>query len=139
MSYFDIGGINDTLEQYYLQNAHIIVSLAVAVSFISYYSLAGWLQWTYYIKRRDKVRSTFKSRITRKVQFPGKQLFIEAFLFVKSRKPVFLPYVEDAESEDDGYQAELLVVNRLICISKLLPSNMTACHFHNYMHLKYTD
>ena len=59
LSYFDIGGINDTLDQYYLQNAHIIVTLAVAVSFISYYSLAGWFQWTYYIKRKDKVSSRY--------------------------------------------------------------------------------
>ena len=55
MDSLDPAGWNDKLGHYYLQNVHIIVALSVLVSFVTYYSLAGGLQWYYYIQRRDKV------------------------------------------------------------------------------------
>lgn len=39
-----------------LENVHWFVLLSVAVSFVSYYSLGGYLQWYFYIKRRDQAK-----------------------------------------------------------------------------------
>ena len=34
----------------------VFVLLSVTVTFVSYYGLGGWLQYYYYIKRREQVR-----------------------------------------------------------------------------------
>ena len=49
-------GVNAFLAQYNLQNAHWMILASVAVSFLSYYSMGGWLTWYYYIRQKDTVR-----------------------------------------------------------------------------------
>jgi len=38
----------------YFENAHLICLFGVAFSFVTYFGLGGYLQYTYYIKRKDK-------------------------------------------------------------------------------------
>lgn len=38
----------------YLENAHIVVTLSVVVSFVTYYGVGGYLQYAFYIKRKDQ-------------------------------------------------------------------------------------
>ena len=45
------------LVKHHMKDVHIYILLSVAVSYLSFYSITGWLQWQYYIKRRDKVSS----------------------------------------------------------------------------------
>jgi len=38
----------------YFENWHIVVALSVGISFLTYYGLGGYLQYAYYIKRKDE-------------------------------------------------------------------------------------
>jgi len=38
----------------YFENWHIVVALSVGISFVTYYGLGGYLQYAYYIKRKDQ-------------------------------------------------------------------------------------
>ncbi|XP_076823615.1 uncharacterized protein LOC143469714 [Clavelina lepadiformis] len=46
--------LNKVLEDYYLQDVYIQVPMALLTSYLVFFVVGGYLQWNYYIKKRDK-------------------------------------------------------------------------------------